>query len=240
MTTAKENCSIRFNGEPYSYTLIRRSSRRNINMRITYEGELVVSAPPGVSLKRIHTVLKRKERWIVGHLIKMRNAISTVDPLNSILLFGEPYTVIKKTAANRSSISVREEKKELILKYRGSTEEETRNQLKQRLQSLAKRELQKRISRVSDTLSISYTRLSVRDQKTRWGSSSGKGTISLNWRIIMAPEYVQDYLVVHELIHQLHRNHQRSFWNEVALRFPDYQEAERWLKTNSLLLAVLR
>lgn len=240
MATAKKICSIRLKGEPYSYTLIRRSNQRHINMRISYQGELIVSAPPHASLERIHAVLERKERWIVGHITKMRDAISTVDPLNSILLFGEPFTVIKKPAANRSSIIVREEKKELILKYRGSTEEEKRNQLKQRLQSWAKRKLEKRVSRISDTLSISYTGLSVRDQKTRWGSSSGKGTISLNWRIIMAPEYVQDYLVVHELIHQLHRNHQRSFWNEVALRFPDYREAERWLKTNSLLLALLR
>jgi predicted metal-dependent hydrolase len=83
---------------------------------------------------------------------------------------------------------------------------------------------------------LTVRRITVRSQKSRWGSCSRRGTISLNWRLVQAPGFVRDYLVLHELAHLREMNHSRRFWGEVARLCPDYREAERWLKQHSILL----
>jgi predicted metal-dependent hydrolase len=79
-------------------------------------------------------------------------------------------------------------------------------------------------------------RVTVRNQRSRWGSCSRRGTISLNWRLVQTPCFVRDYLVLHELAHLKEMNHSKRFWGEVARLCPDYPEAERWLKQHSRLL----
>jgi predicted metal-dependent hydrolase len=70
----------------------------------------------------------------------------------------------------------------------------------------------------------------VRNQRSRWGSCSTKRTISLNWRLMLMPPEVRDYVMLHELMHLRHPNHSRAFWREVAIVCPTWREAERWLK----------
>lgn len=76
----------------------------------------------------------------------------------------------------------------------------------------------------------SYTRITIRNQKTRWGSCSSTGTLSFNYRLMFAPPRVLDYVVVHELCHLTHMNHSRDFWNLVASVMPDYKQYKAWLK----------
>ncbi len=77
-----------------------------------------------------------------------------------------------------------------------------------------------------------YHTISIRDQKTRWGSCSGKGNLSFNWRLILAPPEILDYVVVHELCHLTHLNHSKDFWNMVGNILPDYKIRRKWLKEN--------
>lgn len=77
-----------------------------------------------------------------------------------------------------------------------------------------------------------YTSITIRDQKTRWGSCSGRGTLSFNWRLILAPPEILDYVVVHELCHLTHMNHSKEFWGLVGKVIPDYKERRKWLKEN--------
>ena len=75
-----------------------------------------------------------------------------------------------------------------------------------------------------------YTAITVRDQKSLWGSCSSKRNLNFNWRLIMAPPQVARYVVVHEMCHLKHMNHSKEFWKEVADILPDYQEWKRWLR----------
>lgn len=75
-----------------------------------------------------------------------------------------------------------------------------------------------------------YKRITIRDQKTRWGSCSAKGTLSFNWRLMLAPPAILDYVVVHELCHLTHMNHSAAFWQAVESVYPDYRTARKWLK----------
>ncbi len=75
-----------------------------------------------------------------------------------------------------------------------------------------------------------YTSITVRDQRSRWGSCSSRGTLSFNYRLVFAPPKVLDYVVVHELCHLTHMNHSKDFWDMVASVMPDYKDCKNWLK----------
>ena len=98
------------------------------------------------------------------------------------------------------------------------------------LRRLATRELPPRVLQWAATHGIAVARVTVRDQKTRWGSCSRRGTISLNWRLIQTPVFVCDYIILHELAHRRQMNHSARFWQEVERLCPAYELAEQWLK----------
>ena len=77
---------------------------------------------------------------------------------------------------------------------------------------------------------IRDSRISIREQKTRWGSCSSAGNLNFNWRLIFAPEEVLDYVVVHELAHRIEMNHSKAFYQIVAQVLPDYQASRKWLR----------
>lgn len=85
-------------------------------------------------------------------------------------------------------------------------------------------------------LGVSYGRISIRSQRTRWGSCSGKGNLNFNCLLMLTPERVQDYVVVHELCHLLEMNHSPAFWRLVESILPDYRQQKTWLKKNGVAL----
>lgn len=81
-------------------------------------------------------------------------------------------------------------------------------------------------------MGVSYGRISIREQKTRWGSCSSQGNLNFNWRLIFAPENVLDYVVVHELAHRKEMNHSKAFYAIVESVLPDYRVSRKWLRDN--------
>jgi predicted metal-dependent hydrolase len=95
---------------------------------------------------------------------------------------------------------------------------------------LAQRELPERVRELCATHGIAVSAISVRAQRTRWGSCSPRGEISLNWRLVQVPERIRDYVILHELAHRRHLNHSPRFWQEVERLCPGYEAAEAWLR----------
>lgn len=81
-------------------------------------------------------------------------------------------------------------------------------------------------------LNVTYGRITIREQKTRWGSCSSEGNLNFNWRLIFAPEEVLDYIVVHELAHRREMNHSQAFYAIVKSILPDYKKSQKWLRDN--------
>ncbi len=102
--------------------------------------------------------------------------------------------------------------------------------LEKRYIAAAKEYFPKRAAYFQQFTGGTYSRISIRGQKTRWGSCSAKGTLSFNWRLMLAPPAVLDYVVVHELCHLSHMDHSDSFWKKVESVYPDYRTARKWLK----------
>ena len=97
------------------------------------------------------------------------------------------------------------------------------------LRARANEELPPRLLSLAREHDVSVTRVSIRNQKSRWGACSSTGSITLNWRLILVPDHVRDYVMIHELMHRRELNHSRRFWRHVAAACPGYPDAKRWL-----------
>jgi predicted metal-dependent hydrolase len=104
------------------------------------------------------------------------------------------------------------------------------------LRRLALERLPDELRALADRHAIAVTRVSVRNQQSRWGSCSRRGTISLNWRLVQTPPFVREYVLVHELMHRRELNHSARFWRHVAAACPRYLEARRWLRIDGARL----
>lgn len=98
------------------------------------------------------------------------------------------------------------------------------------LRSRAKRELPERLLQLAEQFGLRVSRISVRNQQSRWGSCSPNGHICLNWRLVVMPDWVRDYVIVHELMHLKRLDHSKKFWKLVAAACPEYQDARAWLR----------
>lgn len=102
----------------------------------------------------------------------------------------------------------------------------------------AKIELTARTWELAARTRMNVTKVSVRNQRTRWGSCTEAGVISLNWRLVQCPPLVSDYIIYHELMHLREMNHSKRFWKAVGEVCPDYEDAEKWLKVNGSMLGL--
>jgi predicted metal-dependent hydrolase len=108
--------------------------------------------------------------------------------------------------------------------------------LKEWYKQNAKAIIKERVQMWSHTMKLSYNRITIKDQRTRWGSCSTLRNLNFNWRLVMAPLAVLDYVVVHELAHLVEMNHSARFWSIVESYFPDFKECKDWLKHNGMTL----
>jgi hypothetical protein len=100
----------------------------------------------------------------------------------------------------------------------------------------ARIELPARLLEIARDQGLSVGRISLRNQRTRWGSCGPNGHICLNWRLILMPEWVRDYVLVHELMHLRRLDHSSKYWKLVAAACPAYRDARRWLRLNGAAL----
>ena len=113
------------------------------------------------------------------------------------------------------------------------TTDEIRPALEKHLRKVAATELSQRVEELAAQHQCHVKRVVVRNQRTRWGSCSCHGVISLNWRLIQVPGHVRDYIIIHELMHLRHLNHSPRFWAEVESSCPEYRRAEDWLRRHA-------
>lgn len=109
---------------------------------------------------------------------------------------------------------------------------EQREYLEKKYRQAARDYIPGRAEYYANILGVSFDRVRIAEQKTRWGSCSGKGTLSFNWKLMLAPPQVLDYVIAHEVCHLKEMNHSKKFWAWVEFLMPSYREQRKWLKEN--------
>lgn len=174
--------------------------------------------------------LIRSRRKSLGIEIKGAGDLYVRSPARMPL--SEIHRMIEK---NQNWIDDHVEKRQAIFeKQKDSLYGEMRldeNEIK-RLTNLAKETIPPRVELFAKSMGVDYGRITIRHQKTRWGSCSGKGNLNFNCLLMLTPPEVQEYVIVHELCHRKEMNHSYRFWAEVEDVLPDYRVQEQWLKTN--------
>ena len=216
-----------------SYTLKRSFRARLIWLSIKHKTGLTVTIPHYYPLKHLPAYLKSNSAWILRHLDRRRDQIPTAQtidilPVNTISYLGKCITVMQERN-NSGPTAVKLKQNNLIISLNPSSKEQSLFELKLWYRTQARRMLQTKVKKFSHQIGVDYNRIVVRDQRTRWASCSCRRNLNFNWRLMMAPEPVLDYVVVHELCHLKEMSHSKSFWNLVAHYCPQWHEHRSWL-----------
>lgn len=178
--------------------------------------------------------MKRKTEHFTYELIRAkRRSMSLKVDLDGTITVRAPYRTPVQTAdwfveGHRDWIEVRLKAGAQIMAERPSYTDREREEGRKRAAEVIKA----RCRYYAPVMGVSYGTVTIREQKTRWGSCSAKGNLNFNWKLVLMPPEILDYVVVHELAHRIQMNHSAAFWAEVGKILPDYKERRQWLKLN--------
>ena len=207
--------------------VVRHPRARRYLLRLRPDGTARVTIPRGGSPTEARAFVERNRAWLEKQfqLHQARPRHATTWNVGSEIWFRGSQVRIESVAEGKISFGAE------MLSVKAAAAD-LRPAIEKYLRQLAARELPPRVREFAAQHQIDVTRVTVRNQKSRWGSCSRRGTISLNWRLIQTPSFVRDYIILHELVHRRHMNHSERFWAEVERLCPDFRTAERWLKTH--------
>ncbi len=224
--------------------VVTRSRRRTVRIRVAAADRLEVAAPLGFADAEVAALLRSRTAWITRQLDKLAAVAASplnaaVEPGAELLYLGRPrrLTVLSGGAA-RAVVTLDDERLFVHLPA-GPTDGRDAAltaALRRWYEETARALLAERTTYWAEVIGVRPQRVFIREQKSRWGSCSSRGNVSYNWRVVMAPPEVVDYLVIHELCHLRAPNHSAAFWEFVAKADPRFKEHRRWLRSHGTLL----
>lgn len=220
---------------PYTVRRSEEASRPRIDHEL---GNFTVVIPKNQDISH-EELLERKKSWVLDkrkEFLRFKRKIP-----ERKFEEGEQFSIL----GNEKRIKVEKRRsnelaEDIILAEHLVDRTSIKDQLEKLLRDEARRIIEKKIEEYEDQIDEDYQKIYIRDQKTKWGSCSSNGNLNFNWRLILAPEHVLEYVVVHELVHLEERNHNENFWKRVGELFPDYRESNLWLGRNSAELVFER
>jgi predicted metal-dependent hydrolase len=204
----------------------RKPNARRYILRVDVEGAVRVTIPRGGSLAYAKEFAGRQSAWVEKQLAILHEKIQTRGSEKTVLFRGEMMPLLVEA----NWVCFGDQK---VLVRAG---EDLQSLIKKQLWRLAKRELPVKVMELAAHHGLAVNRVSVRNQRSRWGSCSAKGVVSLNYRLVQVPEFVRDYVIIHELMHLRQMNHSERFWKLVCEAFPRTDEARKWLRQNARAL----
>lgn len=237
---------VQYGNRRINFEIKRGNRRKTVAIHVNPTGSVTVLSPRSIDEEKIRTVLLKKTRWIIEkqeQIKKNRN----INPVKQFVS-GESFPYLGKYYRLKvmRSIPVTEGKcrlvnGRLVVEVNGKSDNENgRTAIKKVLMGWyhkhAEEKIGERASRFARLIGKWPTSVKIKNQERRWGSCSRNGEIRFNWKIIMAPHSVIDYVVTHELCHLVYTHHSTHFWQKVQSIIPDYKKRRDWLKENSLLI----
>jgi predicted metal-dependent hydrolase len=239
---------LRYKNTSIPYTAVRKR-RKTIGISISEEKGVIVSVPQWATRKQIDEVLAQKKEWIFSkyQLISQRRAFQDNRSFRSgspVLYLGHEYLLQIENMESQNNIRITIENNTIRMELPSCMETESPTEQEEQVRGVlegwyrrqAANYLQERLLLYAEKMGVKPLKLSIRGQKKRWGSCSVNNSIQLNWKLMLAPGPVLDYVVVHELAHIREKNHSKDFWKLVETTLPDYRQRRAWLKENGYRL----
>lgn len=224
--------------QKFPYTLRVSSKAKHVRFQVSVEKGLVVVVPQRFSPSRVSSLVEKNRQWIERALEKAKAFRGPIGPASglqlpeqiSLLALGQTWTV--RTSRDDTKPVLVREMPDATLLVQGSIGDAVAwpTAFKKWLTQRAKENLIPWLKRVSDETKLPYSTVTIRQQQTRWGSCSSRGSISLNARLLFLPPELVTYVLVHELCHTRHLNHSPRFWRLVESYLPDYRQSDRQLR----------
>ncbi len=220
-------------GEGISYSVRESPRARHVRLRVSFREGLVVVVPRGFDTRLVPGIVRERLPWIRRALEKtaVEEPPGAGTPgLLRLQSVGEEWTVLRKSATGARSVL--RERPGRVVEIRSLRDDPaaSRDLLLSWVRRKASAELLPRLAARAEAYGFRYGRGAVRHQKTRWGSCSAKGTISLNMKLLFLPPELVDYILLHELCHTVHMDHSRCFWALVERHMSDFRERDRAMK----------
>ncbi|MFH1859913.1 MAG: SprT family zinc-dependent metalloprotease [bacterium] len=217
---------------------IIRSKRKTVSIEITRDARLIVRAPKATPLGFIEKFILKKRLWIQDKQKLVKEKHSQSQPKEFVngkefLYLGNTYRLYI-VAENAPPLLLLGQEFCLLRTYLSEARQLFIDWYKQQ----AYEKIKERVDVYSNLFGLKYNKFSITDAQKRWGSCSAKDNLCFAWRLIMAPLYVIDYVVIHELTHIVEKNHSQKFWNKVKIIIPNFKESKKWLKEHGHLLVV--
>jgi predicted metal-dependent hydrolase len=211
---------------------LKQSERKTTSIFIERDGSVAVLAPDSYSLEKIESIIEQKLSWIYRNIAEWEDLNRTEIQREFVNGEGFPYL-----GRNYRLQLVDSQKEPLVLKngrfmLRRDQVQRGIEIFKHFYRNKGLDRLSKRVAHYAPQLGVDYRAIRVMELQHRWASCTAVGDLNFHWRCIMAPLDVLDYIVVHELAHRKHRNHDSAFWNTVDKILPGYQQQVTWLKHN--------
>ncbi|MGE0041453.1 MAG: M48 family metallopeptidase [Vicinamibacterales bacterium] len=220
--------ALPFAEEPSVHFVRHRAARRYI-VRVLADGTVRVTVPWRGSRREAGEFVERCAPWIARQR-EARQREGRADRRwrhgTAVLVDGAPRILDVRTGAAGVRVTLGGEP---VTGPAARDEADVRPAVEAWLRARAARELPPALLDLAGRHGIAVTRVSVRDQQSRWGACTRQGTITLNWRLVQVPPFVREYVLLHELMHRRELNHSRRFWRLVAEVCPRHAEARRWL-----------
>ena len=215
--------------------LVKRSHRRSLSLEITPKG-ILARAPMRMTQKDISSFVRAKKTWLHKHLLSRPKVLEPLNLQNGTKL---PYKnnsleLIVELGKRGQAKRIGDQLTLPIQASRLSLTQSVHNKVLKWYRQESLSHFEKLVSELAPLMDLKPSKnVKVRDYKRRWGSCDHQGNLSFNWRLIMAPEVVSRYVVVHELAHRHEFNHSPRFWQIVAHHHPNWQNQRDWLYSNS-------
>jgi predicted metal-dependent hydrolase len=218
-------------GDEIHYSVRRSERARRVRVTVDAARGVEVVLPSRAPEREAAAAIRELRPWIERRVAELGRVHAVLAARgDTVPYLGQPLALITDPARTR----VHRRGLELVVPdgaARGPA-------LERWYRNAARKEIAARLDRACAIAGSSYSRLTIRGQRTRWASCSRAGAMSFNWRLLLAPEPVLDYVVWHEVCHLEVMDHSPRFWALLARRFPDYREPRRWLRHNGATLAL--
>ncbi|HEY8326419.1 MAG TPA: SprT family zinc-dependent metalloprotease [Ktedonobacterales bacterium] len=231
----REPRSISLSQGPQEYMLRCSGRARRVRLVIQPGGALEVVAPQGVARARVEAALREHEGWIIRTRARLADLAPASAPApledgQALPCAGRELRLSLREGAPEGRFQARLEGDQLTLTLPRTDDALARAALERWYRRQAHAVIDERLAHWNAHYGFTWTRVAIKEQKTRWGSCSRRGALNFNWRLLLAPLPALDYVVIHELCHLKEPNHAPAFWALVAQTCPDYREWRGWLR----------